>query len=135
VLEVEAMISNRDIGFVHVGQAAQIKVDTFNFTRYGLLGGRILSVSQDAIMREVPAGNTKNDTEAAESTSSEPTGQELSYAARVSLDRTQIQVDNAIANLSPGMAVTVEIKTGSRAVITYLLSPLLRYGHDSMRER
>ena len=40
-----------------------------------------------------------------------------------------------VANLSPGMAVTVEIKTGSRAVISYLLSPLLRYQHESMRER
>ena len=55
-LEVEAMISNRDIGFVHVGQDAQIKVDTFNFTRYGLLHGRVLNVSQDAIVRDAPVG-------------------------------------------------------------------------------
>jgi hemolysin D len=54
VLEVDAMISNRDIGFVHIGQDAQIKIDTFNFTRYGLLHGQILSVSQDAIIRDVP---------------------------------------------------------------------------------
>jgi hemolysin D len=53
----------------------------------------------------------------------------------VSLDQTQIQVDGALAKLSPGMAVTVEIKTGSRTVITYLLSPLLRHAHDSMHER
>ena len=39
------------------------------------------------------------------------------------------------ANLGAGMAVTVEIRTGSRAVISYLLSPLMRYKHDSMRER
>jgi len=134
-LEVEAMISNRDIGFIHVGQEAQIKVDTFNFTRYGLLNGKVLSVSQDAIVHNVPADKTKDDTEGAESTSSEPKGQELSYAARVSLDRTQIQVDEVVANLSPGMAVTVEIKTGTRSVISYLLSPLMRYAHDSMHER
>ena len=47
-LEIEAMVSNRDIGFVHAGQEAEIKVDTFNFTRYGLLHGQVLSVSQDA---------------------------------------------------------------------------------------
>ena len=48
-LEIEAMVSNRDIGFVEPGQDAEIKVDTFNFTRYGLLHGKVLSVSQDAI--------------------------------------------------------------------------------------
>jgi len=133
VLEVEAMVSNKDIGFVHRGQEAQIKVDTFNFTRYGLLPGRVLSMSEDAIARDVPPDKAKGNT--GDTASSEPKGQELGYAARISLDRTQVHVGNTLANLSPGMAVTVEIRTGSRAVITYLLSPLLRYAHDSMRER
>jgi len=53
-LEIEAMVSNRDIGFIHTGQEAQIKIDTFNFTRYGLLQGEVLSVSQDAIIRDQP---------------------------------------------------------------------------------
>jgi hemolysin D len=94
-----------------------------------------LSVSQDAIVRDVPPDKTKDNTPGAESTSSEPKGQELNYAVRVSLDVTRIQIDDTLANLAPGMAITAEIKTGSRAVITYLLSPLLRYTHDSMRER
>ena len=135
VLEVEAMIPNRDVGFVRVGQDAQIKVDTFNFTRYGLLHGEVSSVSQDAIVRDDPSNNERDKALGAESTSSEPTGQELSYAARVSLDRTKMQVDDRLANLSSGMAVTVEIKTGSRSVLSYLLSPLMRYKHDVMRER
>lgn len=134
-LEVEAMISNRDIGFVHVGEDAQIKVDTFNFTRYGLLHGRVLSVSQDAIVHDVPTEKAKDNADGAESSSSEPKGQELTYAARVGLDRTQIQVDGALANLTAGMAVTVEIKTGSRSPMSYLLSPVVRYIHDSMHER
>ena len=46
-LEIEAMVPNRDIGFVHPGQDAHIKVDTFNFTKYGLLYGKVLSVSQE----------------------------------------------------------------------------------------
>jgi len=136
VLEVEAMVSNRDIGFVHPGQDAQIKVDTFNFTRYGLLHGRVVSVSPDAMVRETPQDKNNYDkTRGAESESSEPKGQEFVYSARISLDRTQIQVDGVVTNLSPGMAVTVEIGTGSRAVISYLLSPLLRYQHESMHER
>lgn len=133
-LEIEAMISNRDIGFVEAGQGAAIKIDTFNFTRYGLLEGQVVSVSQDAIIRDRPpergdrAPGTQHD-------SSEPNGQELSYSARISLDRTQMQVDDRLVNLSPGMAVTVEIRTGSRTILSYLLSPLQRYRHDIMRER
>ena len=135
VLEIEAMISNRDIGFVHAGQDAQIKVDTFNFTRYGLLHGRVLSVSQDALVREVSSDNAKQKETGAEAVSSEPKGQELNYAARVSLDRTKIRVDDTVASLSPGMAVTVEVKTGVRSILSYLLSPLMKYGHDVLRER
>jgi multidrug efflux pump subunit AcrA (membrane-fusion protein) len=71
----------------------------------------------------------------AESSTSEPKGQELVYAAPISLDRTQIQVEENLVSLSPGMAVTVEVKTGSRTVLTYLLSPLLRYKQESLRER
>jgi hypothetical protein len=70
-----------------------------------------------------------------ESTSSEPKGQEMNYAARVSLDRTQMRVEDKLVNLSPGMAVTVEIKTGTRRIISYLLSPVLRYKQEVLRER
>jgi len=125
------MLSNRDIGFVHPGQDVQIKVDTFPFTRYGLVHGRVISVSQDAIARDKPGEKAPGP----ESASSEPKGQELVYSARISLDRTQMQVEENLVNLSAGMAVTVEIKTGSRAVITYLLSPLMRYKQESLRER
>ncbi|SED77887.1 hemolysin D [Rhizobiales bacterium GAS188] len=134
-LEIEAMVSNRDIGFVHAGQDAEIKIDTFNFTRYGLLHGQVLSVSQDAITRDTPQDKDNGRAQNAESSTSEPKGQELAYAARVSLDRTQMQVENNSVNMSPGMAVTVEIKTGSRRVISYLLSPLLRYKQETLRER
>jgi hemolysin D len=59
----------------------------------------------------------------------------LLYAARISLDRTQLEIEDKQVNLSPGMAVTIEIKTGARRIISYLLSPLARYRHDSLRER
>jgi hemolysin D len=132
-LQIEAMVQNRDIGFIHAGQEAEIKVDTFNFTRYGLLHGKVLSVSQDAIVQNKPQDNSG--AQGAANGSSEPKGQELTYAARVSLDRTQMEIDGKLVNLSPGMAVTVEIKTGSRTIMSYLLSPLLRYKQDSLRER
>ena len=134
-LEIEAMVPNRDVGFVHPGQKAEIKVDTFNFTKYGLLQGQIVSVSRDAIVRDKPTDRSTEKNLGSNSESSEPKGQELNFAARVSLDRSQMQIDDELINLTPGMAVTVEIKTGSRSILGYLLSPLIRYGHDSLRER
>jgi len=135
-LEVEAMVSNRDIGFVHDGQAVEIKIDTFNFTKYGLLHGEVLSVSSDAISRDKPADKSDAGNNAGSGErSSEPQGQELVYAARISLDRTDMQIDERLVNLSPGMAVTAEIKTGRRRVIDYVLSPILRTRQAALRER
>ena len=134
-LEIEAMVSNRDIGFVEAGQEAEIKVTTFNFTRYGLLHGRVLSVSQDAVGHDDPQEQTRDKAQGGQDAQHTPRNEEPVYAARVSLDRTQMQVENKLVNLSPGMAVTVEIKTGSRTIISYLLSPLRRYRQDSLRER
>jgi membrane fusion protein, hemolysin D len=134
-LEIEAMVSNRDIGFVHAGQEAEIKVDTFNFTRYGLLHGRVVSVSQDAIIRDRPQERGNDRSPGTPNDSSEPKGQELNYGASISLDRTAMQIDDRVVNLSAGMAVTVEIKTGSRRILSYLLSPLLRYRQETLRER
>jgi membrane fusion protein, hemolysin D len=134
-LEIEAMVSNRDIGFVHAGQEAEIKIDTFNFTRYGLLHGRVLSVSQDAVIRDRKQDRSDNRGLGTQNDSSEPQGQELNYTARISLDRAQMQIDDRLVNLSPGMATTVEIKTGSRTILSYLLSPLLRYRQETLRER
>jgi len=134
-LEVEAMISNRDIGFVSAGQDAEIKVDTFNFTRYGLLHGQVLNVSTDAITRDRREEATRDGSPATEKSTSEPKGQELVYAARVALNRTQMQIEGKSVPLGPGMAVTVEIRTGTRRIISYLLSPLLKYQQESLRER
>ena len=134
-LEIEAKVSNHDIGFVHAGQEAEIKVDTFSFTRYGLLHGHLMDVSRDAITAEKPQDNSNDKAAGGVARTSEPAGQELNYLARVSLDRTQMQVDDGAVNLGPGMAVTVEIKTGSRRIISYLLSPLVKYKHEVLRER
>lgn len=129
-LEIEAAIANDDVGFVHVGQDAQIKVAAFNFTRYGLLHGKIVSVSADAI-----ASSAQPDQSSAESGKGASADRQPAYAARVSLDRSQIGVEDKLVNLSPGMAVTVEIATGSRSIMSYLLSPLRAYRQESLRER
>lgn len=134
-LEIEAMVSNSDIGFISPGQEAEIKVDTFNFTRYGLLHGRVLGISHDTVAndRRGDAGAEQSSTQ--ENSDAGTKSQEPAYVARVSLDRTRMQVEGRSAELSPGMSVTVEIKTGSRRIISYLLSPLIRYRQDVLRER
>jgi hemolysin D len=134
-LEIEAMVSNRDIGFVFAGQVAEIKVDAFNFTRYGLLHGRVHSISRDAVARDRREEPPRAAPTGAQSTASEPNDQELAYAARIVLNRTQMEIEGGPVQLLSGMAVTVEIKTGSRRIISYLLSPLVRYRQEVLRER
>jgi hemolysin D len=95
----------------------------------------VLSVSSDAITREKQQSASNDRTADAATSTSEPKGQELEYAARISLDRTDMQVDEKLVKLGPGMAVTAEIKTGSRRMISYLLSPLARYKQEALRER
>jgi hemolysin D len=112
-----------------------VKVDTFDFTRYGLLHGHVLSVSSDAIVRDNANDKSNEKQNGSTTATSEPKGQELTYAARISVDRIQMQVEDKKVNLSPGMAVTAEIKTGSRRIISYLLSPLVRYKQETLRER
>jgi len=131
-IEVEAMVSNLDVGFVHEGQPAEVKVDTFNFTKYGLLHGVVESVSADAVTQQSQQSPQQARSQQSEST---PDPGSLSYAARVSLDQTAMNIDGRNVRLAPGMAVTVEIKTGQRRVISYLLSPLMRFQHESLRER
>jgi hemolysin D len=113
VLEVEAVLPNREIGFVHEGQEAHVKVDTFEFTRYGTLPATVSRISRDAIAHEQLG---------------------LVYAVRVRLHSQQLPESDAAA-LGPGMAVAVEIKTGQRRVIDYFLSPLMRHTSESLRER
>jgi hemolysin D len=134
-LEIEARIANRDIGFISQGAPVQIKIDTFNFTRYGLRHGEVISISQDSVERNKPVDPKGDKQKGTQNESSEPSGQELIYMARVSLDKTQMQVDDNMVSLTPGMAVTVEIRNGSRTVMSYLLSPVVKYAHDSLRER
>jgi len=137
-IEIEAMIQNKDIGFVQEGNDVEVKIDTFNFTRYGLLHGKVLTVSADSIAREKPQaqqGTDKTTASAATAQSSEPQGQELVYSARVSLDETRMLIERKWVDLVPGMAVTAEIKTGQRRIIEFLLAPLLRYRQESLRER
>ena len=114
VLEVEALVENKDIGFVKEGQAVEVKIDAFPFTKYGIIEAELTDLSNDAITDEVRG---------------------LVYKAKVMLKETRIRVEQKWINLSPGMTVTAEVKTGKRRLIEFFLSPLLRYRQESLRER
>ena len=60
---------------------------------------------------------------------------DLVYGARVAINQRQLKAGDRVVDLGPGMAVTAEVKTGSRRIIGYLLSPLAKYEHDVGRER
>jgi hemolysin D len=128
---VEATVENADIGFVHPGQDVEVKVRTFEFTRYGLLHGHVVDVSRDRVADGKAArADEKKDAKDEGGKPDEP-----GYVAHVALDSARMMVDGRDEKLSPGMAVTAEIRTGRRSVMSYLLSPLRRYAHEGWRER
>ena len=113
-VEVEAMLENKDIGFVRPGQQVEVKVDTFNFTKYGVVHGTVQSISNDAIEDERLG---------------------LVYSARIQLSDSSVLVGNQHVPLSPGMSIRAEVKTGKRNIIDYFLSPLKQYADESLSER
>ncbi len=113
-LVVEAWVENKDIGFVYADQQAEVKVETFNFTKYGTIDAKVLTVSNDAVQDEKRG---------------------LTYPIRLELSRSQVRVEKKDVNLAAGMAVSAEIKIGKRRVIEYFLSPLSEHLQESLRER
>ena len=138
-LQVEALVANLDIGFVKLGQDAVIKVDAFPFTRFGALHGKVVSIASAAIAEQDAKRTLANATATANVAPEAPSapGQPESFVFPValSLDETAMKIDNAMIPLAPGMTVTVEIRTDSRRVIDYLLSPLAKIGSEALRER
>jgi hemolysin D len=114
-IEVEGYVDDKDIGFVREGQSAEVKVDAFDYTRHGMIHGWVESVSKDAIDADDEHGPT--------------------YRAKIRLDHPFILIDGRPVRLTAGMSVSVEIKTGTRRVIEYVLSPLLKYRRESLHER
>lgn len=137
-LEIEAMVLNRDKGFVAEGQEAVVKLEAFPFTRYGFIDGLVETVSNDAVQAGAPpisptSPGEENGSALAQRGAAATGG--LVFPTSVSLAQSHIVVDGREVPLTPGMAATVEIKTGDRRLIEYILTPLLRYGDEALRER
>ncbi len=114
VLEIEAMVLNKDVGFVEEGQDVSIKVDSFPYTRYGTIDGKLVHLSRDAVENEQLG---------------------LIYIARISMSRDTVRVEDKDVRLSAGMSVSAEIKTGRRRLIEIILTPFMEYASESLRER
>ena len=122
-LEIRAYVRNRDVGFVRAGQEAIVKIDAFPFTRYGTTEGVVEGVSLDAVGGGSPP-------------SGEGAGEfSAGYLARVSLLRPAIEIDGAVVPLRPGMQAAVDIRTGRRRMLEYVIAPLVAYGSNAFRER
>ena len=111
-LVAEVKISNRDIGFIRAGQDVAIKLEAFPFTRYGTLKGRVENIGSDAVEDEKLG---------------------LVYPARLALERGLSRPEKI--KVSPGMQVTADIRTGSRSILSYLLSPIDEASREAGRER
>lgn len=135
-LYVEAMVQNRDVGFIHTGQAVRVKIDTFNFTRYGLIDGIVTDVTRDAV---TPSDGEKKDAKSNAPADDDGMGTDASnapvYIAHIALNSDTIVTETGPTKLGPGMQVQAEIQTGRRRVIEFLLSPFMRHVDESLRER
>jgi HlyD family secretion protein len=127
-LEVEANISGRDDGFVHVGDPVAVKFDTFPFMQYGLAHGTVRSISADSFTAQDdqrnPSGAVPLPTN-----SGDPY-----YRSRVAIDRVDLHDTPAGFRIMPGMPVTADIKVGKRTALQYLLGRVLPVAAEGMRE-
>lgn len=127
-LIVEVRLENRDVGFVREGQPVEVKVETFTFTRYGLIKGKVVGVSRDVVAAPDQGAGGPDATPADKL-------RPPAYVARIALDYSTMMVDGQRQSLQPGMAVTADIKTGRRTIVDYLLSPIAKRTNESLRER
>jgi hemolysin D len=115
-LEVDAQLQNKDIGHVAAGQRVIAKVETFDFTRYGYIEGEVRWVGTDAVVDP-------------------KLGPVYPVRIRLASDATPLAVNGRTGAIAPGMNVTADIHVDSRRMISYLLSPLMRYSDEALRER
>ncbi len=113
-LEVEVFLENKDIGFISEGMTAEIKVHTFPFTKYGIIDGEVITVSDDATLDEKRG---------------------LIYGMQLTIKQSTIDVQGKPVKLIPGMTVTAEMQTGHRRLVEFFMAPLLRYRKEGLRER
>jgi adhesin transport system membrane fusion protein len=113
-LVIEAQLNPIDRGFVSVGQRAMVKVDTYDYARYGGLEGEVISVAPDST---VPEGGAPY------------------FKVVIRTDKTYLGSAESPLPIIPGMGASVDIRTGSKSVLSYLIKPVLKLRDEAFRER
>jgi adhesin transport system membrane fusion protein len=113
-LVIEARLRPEDIGTVKVGQSARIKVSAYDYAKFGALSGSMTYVSADSLVDDkgIPY-----------------------FQVIIKPDRSYLGTANGDLPIRPGMTATVDIRTGSKTVLEYLLKPIIRLRYDSLHER
>ncbi|MBP6380743.1 MAG: HlyD family type I secretion periplasmic adaptor subunit [Sphingorhabdus sp.] len=114
-LLVEARVTPSDIAFIKVGDRANVKVTAYDFSIYGGLSGRVVQVSADSIYDEV--------------------AKEAYFTVVVETDKSYLLSAGKRLPISPGMICDVEIITGRKSILSYLLKPLIKARSEALRER
>lgn len=121
-LIAEVWVGNMDAGFVQADQRARLKIATYPFQKYGMLDGVVRQISADAQEKQ-------------ESAAPVAARQDAAYRALIQLERDYLESHGQRLRLVPGMQVSAEIHLGTRTVLEYLLSPVLKVAHEAGRER
>lgn len=111
-LVVESYVENKDIGFIQEGQAVSIKIDTYNFQKYGVLKGEVIEISANSVLDEQRG---------------------YVYPILISLDENSFTRNNQSYDIMTGMEVTTEIKIGKRRIIDFFIEPLIKYLDESLK--
>jgi len=114
-LLVEARVRPADIAFIHPGQKAIVKITAYDFSIYGGLSGRVAQVSADSIYDEVE--------------------RQAYFTVIVETDRSFLLKAGKRLPITPGMICDVEIMTGRKSVLSYLLKPVLKARSEALTER
>ena len=113
-LHVEVEIAPKDVAFIQPGERASVKITAYDYLLYGALDGRVTRIGADTVQK--------------------PDGREF-FRVTVEIDRADFGRDGQALPISPGMTATVDIQTGQRTVLSYLIEPLLRMRLEALRER
>ena len=108
------MVLNKDIGFIKIGMPVAIKVDTYDFQKYGTLRGQVTQIDKD---------------------STDDPKQGPIYTVQITPQQQDLMVDGHWRHLSTGLSVTAEIKTGKRRIIEFFIYPLIKHLDEGMSVR
>ncbi|UCI18535.1 HlyD family type I secretion periplasmic adaptor subunit [Mesorhizobium sp. B2-1-8] len=114
-LLVEARVSPRDVAFIRPDQDALIKVTAYDFSIFGGIEGKVSNITADSLVDQ-------------------KTGEPY-YQVRVSTDRSTLERDGKAYSIIPGMICSVDIKTGRKTILSYLLKPINKARQEAMSER